>query len=229
MTEGHLEILCCDLDRISIPDDEIDATLSVEELRRAERFRFPELSMRYRTGRYMLRRVLANKTGCSARDIDFVVGEKGKPRMPNGPAFNLSDSRSVVLIGLAAGGNLGVDVEHVVASRDLDGISHRYFSEEERSELERLPDAARTRGFYRVWTRKEALMKGLGLGLALPLNSFAVSAAEDSGNSLLRGNGIFGPASWYVQSIVVGQDCEAAFAWSQRPSSVEIRHFPEID
>jgi 4'-phosphopantetheinyl transferase len=228
MIEGHLEVFCCDLDRLSIPGDEIAASLSPDELRRAERFRFPELARRYLTGRYMLRRVLAAKTGCRARDVRFALGDRGKPRMPGGPAFNLSDSRSLVLIGLAAGGNLGVDVEHVVASRDLDGISHRYFSTEERSELERLPDAARVRGFYRVWTRKEALIKALGLGLSLPLESFVVSAAEDYGNSLLRGNGTFEPESWLVQSIVVGHDCEAAFAWDRRPSSMEIRHFPEI-
>jgi hypothetical protein len=70
-------------------------------------------------------------------------------------------------------------------------------------------------------------MKALGRGFSLPLDSFVVSAAEIAGNALLWGNGDFDPAGWFVQSIVVGDDCEAAIAWDRQPSSMEIRYFPD--
>jgi len=227
MAGGSVEILCCDTDRLTLSSAELAQTLTDDELRRAERFRFPELSRRYLTGRYVLRKSLEARTGRKANTIRFDLERRGKPYISGGPSFNLADSKSLVLIGIAGEGNLGVDLEHVVASADLAGIAQNHFAAEESAALTRLSDSERVRGFYRIWTRKEALLKALGMGLSGPLDSFAVSADEQGGNALLRGDGDLSPGRWFVQSIVVGTQCEAAIAWDRYPSSIEIRHFPE--
>ena len=68
---------------------------------------------------------------------------------------------------------------------DLD-IAEHYFSPAEVAALTNLPAAERISGFFRCWTLKEAVIKGLGVGLALDLASFDVSFASANAPALLR-------------------------------------------
>ena len=221
MGESRIDVLCCDTNELQLPRSRIESTLSKDELARAERFRFPELAHRYRVGRYLLRDLIAARTGISARDIRFSVGKKGKPYLPGGPAFNMSDSRSIVLIGIAAEGNLGIDIEHIQPSGDLNHLAERYFSLDERASLRGLQEPERTRAFFRAWTRKEALVKAVGGGLSIPLDAFSVSIDKNPANALLSGDGEAVRGTWYVRSLSIAADCEAAVAWDRQPSAIE--------
>jgi 4'-phosphopantetheinyl transferase len=48
----------------------------------------------------------------------------------------------------------------------------RFFTSEEQSYISASPDA--NIAFYEIWTKKEAYIKYIGKGLAVPLNSFSV-------------------------------------------------------
>jgi phosphopantetheinyl transferase (holo-ACP synthase) len=47
----------------------------------------------------------------------------------------------------------------------LDAVAERFFGEQEREELRDLRGAARRRAYFRLWTRREAAAKALGLGI----------------------------------------------------------------
>lgn len=222
MSESSVEILYCDTQSILISGSGFSEVLSPEELSRAKRFRDAALSNRYKLGRYFLRKVLAERAGCKAGDLRLLLGDQGKPYLPGGPAFNMSDSKSLVVIGLANDGNLGVDIEHIVAHPDLEQIAQRYFSQDECTAMNGMSAEDKTRGFYRAWTRKEALVKAIGGGLTIPLDAFSVSLDEADGNMLLRGGGEIDPNSWFVQSVSIDASCEAAIAWDRRPSIIQI-------
>ena len=61
-----------------------------------------------------------------------------------------------------------------------------HFSASERSELRALQGDAWLRGFYRCWTRKEAILKAEGVGLHRALDSFDVSLLPGAPAELLR-------------------------------------------
>jgi 4'-phosphopantetheinyl transferase len=75
--------------------------------------------------------------------------------------------------------DIGFDVEEARRPAPLD-LAPRYFSRREIAQLGRLPPARRADRFYALWTFKEAYIKGRGLGLAIPLDSFTVEIAGAS-------------------------------------------------
>lgn len=67
---------------------------------------------------------------------------------------------------------LGVDVERLRALADRDKLAERYFCAEEKEFIQESddPDLA----FLRVWTKKEALLKCIGVGLTQDLRSLNI-------------------------------------------------------
>jgi 4'-phosphopantetheinyl transferase len=78
------------------------------------------------------------------------------------------------LIAVARDREVGVDVEEVCLE-DVEPIVRTVFSPVERAALARLSGPARLEAFYRGWTRKEAFVKALGVGLHADLTAFDVS------------------------------------------------------
>ncbi len=85
---------------------------------------------------------------------------------------SISHSGEWVVAALTRAGPIGVDVEQVV---DLDAAS---LLDTVLSTEESLDDAT-TEDFFRLWTRKESLLKATGEGLALPMSEVVVSGAHE--------------------------------------------------
>ena len=154
-----------------------ESTLSADESQRAARFRFDKDRHRFIASHVALRNVLSRYLECEPKQIDFTVGEYGKPTINSDIHldFNLSHSGDYALIAVAREHKVGIDVEHFRKELEIEKIAHRFFSEEENSELMGLPTEQQLIGFFNCWARKEAYIKAHGLGLALPLDSFDVS------------------------------------------------------
>ena len=123
-----------------------------------------------------MRQILGGCLQVPPQALTFTAGPNGKPAVPGLPlAFNLSHSGDVAVCAVAAGGQLGVDVEMIRPISDADDLSSRYFSRDEAREFLRLPATERLHAFFGVWTRKEAFLKATGEGMSRPLDSFVVS------------------------------------------------------
>jgi phosphopantetheinyl transferase len=70
--------------------------------------------------------------------------------------------------------DVGVDVEVIRATADIDGIAARFFSRAEQRALASLPPAQRLAASFQCWARKEAYVKGIGAGLTFPLRTVEV-------------------------------------------------------
>lgn len=150
--------------------------LSDDELVRAERFRSDLDRARYVVGRAALRRVLGDRLGCSPAAIRFSYGRNGKPIIEGGQGhveFNLAHSGGDAVIALSDGAAVGVDIEHLGPIADVESLARLVFSDVELRELELTPDPVSA--FLNGWTRKEAYVKALGLGLTAPLREITVS------------------------------------------------------
>jgi 4'-phosphopantetheinyl transferase len=158
--------------------------LSEEEEVRGARFLRARDGLHFRTGRGRMREILAGYAGGAPRDLVFEQNRFGRPSLHGGPAFNLSHSGGWAALAVApAGTELGIDIE---AYREIEhGVARRFFSAAECQALAALDPACWPDGFFRAWTRKEALVKAIGDGLNLPLADFDVSLAPDAPAALV--------------------------------------------
>ena len=150
--------------------------LSNDELAKAERFRSDLDRARYIVGRGALRSVLADRLGCSPAAIRFLYGRNGKPMLDRDRGhveFSLAHSEGDAVIVLSDGAAVGVDIELLRPIDDVESLARLVFSDVERRELELAPNPVLA--FLNGWTRKEAYVKALGLGLTAPLTEITVS------------------------------------------------------
>ena len=153
--------------------------LSGDELARAERLHSDLDRARYIVGRAALRSVLADGLGCSPITVRFSYGRNGKPRLEGDGGhveFNLAHSGGDAVIALAERVAVGVDIELLRPIGDVESLARLVFSDVERRELELAPEPVSA--FLNGWTRKEAYVKALGLGLAAPLTEITVSLSN---------------------------------------------------
>jgi len=191
----------------------LESSLSAEEKARADRFHFVNDRNRFVVARGLLRELLGKYLRQAPLDLEFSYGQHGKPSLSGGNAssglfFNLSHSAGLVVYAIARERNLGIDVEHVRPESAGEDIAKRYFSAREMSELQTLPPEERVRGFFHCWTRKEAYLKATGMGLQIPLDSFAVSLMPERPAQFLDGVesrwqlAAHDPAEGYVAAVV---------------------------
>ena len=121
------------------------------------------------------------------------------------------------MYGIAKGRNLGIDVEHVRPEFAGEDIAKRYFSAREMNDLRTLPPDARAEGFFHCWTRKEAYLKATGMGLQIPLDSFAVSVLPEESAQFLSGV----EPRWHLDSFHPADGYVAAIVYDGVPSSLK--------
>ena len=107
---------------------------------------------------------------------------------------------------------MGVDVETINRGLDYQKLADRFFSETEKQWLLECTAARRRRLFFRIWTRKEAWLKGKGGGFSDP--------DQDLGAAHLDGCCTY-DGRWWVRSFPVDRNSIAALAVSQNVSSVK--------
>jgi 4'-phosphopantetheinyl transferase len=161
------------------PDAIFSAVLSAEELSRAARFIRPQDGERFAQAHGMLRSILGSYLGRRSEDIAYQNNAYGKPSLA-GPAvaefvrFNMAHSMDMVLVAVSPSHEVGVDVEFRHPMADLQSFIQRNFSSAERRFFATLPAQRVESEFFVHWTLKEAYIKGIGLGLTCPLQSFSV-------------------------------------------------------
>ena len=154
--------------------------LTAREHRKAHAFRCPETANRWSYFHSAAREILAAYTGTPASELVFAEEEHGKPYLPADRSlyFNLSHSLSSALLAVCRFAPVGVDIEHRRALSDMDRLARRCFSTPEYTAYQAAESALREQIFFRLWTRKEAVIKASGLGLHQPLQGFDVPAIE---------------------------------------------------
>lgn len=110
-------------------------------------------------GRTLLARVLS-----PAPVPEIVFGEQGKPAFVDAHPywFNLSHSGDDIALLLSDEGEVGCDIEVIRPRDNWQALANAVFSLAEHAELEREPPEAKLSAFWRIWTRKEAIVKQRG-------------------------------------------------------------------
>lgn len=178
------------------PNAELAALLGPQERRRMKRYAREADRIRYANAHGMVRTVLAAAAGTEPCALDIRY-DSGKPWLAFPPAihFSIGYSRDRVAL-LLARKPCGVDVEYVDLGSPEDLGPAALFHPREQARIFESPSADRSRRFYAIWTRKEAVVKARGVGVGLDFSSFSV---ETDGAPVLFEKGMCRPiSSWAI-------------------------------
>jgi phosphopantetheinyl transferase len=137
------------------------------EQQRAKRLLIPSQRKAFGFSRATLRMVLGAYLSVDPARLRFVTTAEGKPYLPGQELrFSLSHSGDGMLLALVRASDVGVDLEATGRKIDIDALAAASLSEAERLECDAIDRPERRRAILRRWTRKEALLKAEGSGLA---------------------------------------------------------------
>jgi 4'-phosphopantetheinyl transferase len=196
-----------DLDRTTLAAAR--AVLSQPERAHADRGSAP-VARRRAALRATLRHLAGEMLGLDSSAVPISAGDHGRPELLV-PGMDLGCSRSggIGVVAVVRGSRLGIDVERVLPWDD-GVLAEQWLAPSERAELTALDPAARSLAATRCWTRKEAVLKGLGPGLHGRPEELVVGTSE--GPVLVAG--------WLVVPVPVPAGHVAALATHFLPHDV---------
>jgi 4'-phosphopantetheinyl transferase len=160
--------------------DEFRPHIAACEFERARRFVHRGDRLRFLVTRGLLRLVLGRVLGCRPSALVFTANASGKPQCNTarraGVAFNASHCHGLVAVGVARRPRLGVDVERSVDASVVALLAPRVCTSSEQRFLNEVEPARQGLAFSLLWTRKEAVLKGIGCGLRRDPKSLDVAA-----------------------------------------------------
>lgn len=211
----------------------LHSVLSDRERKRARQYRLPVLQNAAIVRWGMLRYLLATYLDCLPKEMRFSYSEHNKPALSDDTRhnlyFNLSHSENHVLVAISKSTPLGIDIEAIKLIPDMVSVAQRHFSSQEQKSLFQLPANRQTRAFYRCWTRKEAIIKADGRGLAIPLDAFTVTLNSDDDARIIDANPNLFKAlynKWTLHNIPVSTQFAGALAY---PHDRQQLHYISVD
>ena len=171
-----------------------------------------------RTRRILLRAGLRQALGevLDLDPADVPLAERaGRPQIAGAPLLrpidaNCAASDGLGVVAIASDARVGVDLQRH-ESVDLDTVAaERWLTAREYRALVELPVADRPLALTRCWTQKEAVLKGLGVGLRMDPRRVETRPAE-------QGAGRVG--DWHVTPLEVPQGWVASLAVRPESSS----------
>jgi 4'-phosphopantetheinyl transferase len=217
----NVTVVRCDLERGIASVDVLDAA----ERRRASAFVFERHRRRYLAAHTFLRSVLGAALDVAPAALRFAATENGKPYLPEHPgfAFNMSHADSIAYVAMASAGSIGVDVEVHHPLEDLLGVARSVFSPLELEQLEREAGNAQIAAFLRCWTRKEAYVKALGVGLGAQLTDITVLPTQDA--VIVPPIEGVSDVPFHVRTVPSGEEEYVAIATTHAITALAVREF----
>jgi len=203
--------------------------LSADECARADRLMSGRIRDRFVVGRGRLRHVLGELCGCPPGGVRFAVGEGGKPGLAD-PAgrlhFNIAHSNDLMLCAVTLDHEVGIDVEQVRQDFDYRDLARRFLAEDETRALGRLPAAQQREAFFACWTRKEAVIKATGEGVARRLDSFAVTVDPQRAAMVSADPALGRPEEWSLLPVPVPPRYQGTVA-VRAPMALRLAWWPD--
>ena len=196
------------------------AILSESERSRAARLVFERDRRRFRAGRLALRGILSRYVGHPAASLALATRADGKPYLVDFDIeFNVSHSHREWICAVASRTPVGVDVEELRVVPNCLSLARHHFSRVEADALAAVPAEHRDRAFLACWTRKEAYLKVLGLGISADLGAFVAGFGPD--DVTLAGSAPESSRDVHLRTFSPGPGAIGALGFMEKPNRIE--------
>lgn len=207
--------------------------LSDTEKQRAEKYAFDDDRNRFVIGRGALRHLLGSICELPPHLVALTYTKKGKPVLDLPMSYSqtaiqnqndifecqrvksldFSITHSGQLIGVAISPEpVGLDVEQIREVDHLESIATDVFSKREFDVFSSLPNNRQSTEFFRLWTKKEAILKASGEGLTGSLQEIDLglipSHASEQQSTESRSH------NWEIRNIDLGTDYAGSVAFT---------------
>lgn len=217
---------------LTLPNDpaelaRLQSFLTSAEIARAALLKSAPVKQRYLAGRGLLREILAGYLGLDPREVPLATGVHGKPYLPGGEEglrFNLAHCGDRLLLAVATGCEVGVDIERIDPDKPLQAMAKLVFSGAEQESLSALVSPRLEAAFYRQWVRKEACLKACGRGFSLPSSSIELPPFAAAA-TLVRCD----RRDWHLLNLEVPAPCCAALAVESRGPAPSLPKVVPVD
>ena len=189
--DRQIEVVLTRLDARPEAAGALARSLSAAERERAGRFRFERDRRRFIVARARLRELLGARLGVPPAAVELACGNNGKPALAGRCAharwrFNVSHCDDLAVYAFSRSREVGIDVEAIRPLPAADAIAAQVFSPRESEAYLAAAPRDRPLAFFRCWTRKEAFVKALGVGLSARLDALDVSEGRLGENGAWR-------------------------------------------
>jgi 4'-phosphopantetheinyl transferase len=216
---GKVDIYYGESESLAYRYSEMKSVVSEDERSKANKFHNERDRLTYILSHSMLRLTLAKYLNEKPSGIYYRTGLNQKPYLAsNALQFNLTHTREAFAFAISRTCSVGIDLENIDNTIDINSISSTYFSQTECDFIFEAENEAINR-FYFLWTRKEAFLKALGTGIQENLLKVEVNKTKGIINSGLAVNGGHNPGSaiYYLYSRRIG-DSYLSLALPQKTS-----------
>jgi len=193
-----------------------EALLTDCERARSARYKIEHVRRQFIGARAQLRIILGRYLGLEPRAVGLTHEQSGKPILDpttgSDLKFNVSHSESLAVYAVTRHGRIGVDVEQPRFIPNLEGLVERFFSERERQAFFALPEGDRPAAFFCAWTRKEAVLKAVGLGVQAVDQCDVTFCPGEPAAVLQLGDDAETAGKWFLRSWSPRHDYVAAVA-----------------
>lgn len=175
--------------------------LGAAEKERIDRLKFETDKTRYTACRSALRYLLGAYCSVPPGELGFSTGPSGKPSLiaGRGPGFSVSHTGDLAVIAISRAPDIGVDIEAIRSLDDPAGLASSVFHADELAQLSRYYGAELIARFFKGWTRKEAYLKALGMGLTIDPRSVKTGLEPAAG--WIEGQRPFPGTAVHLQSL----------------------------
>lgn len=213
--EPGIKLMAHDIDlwKIHISDhlqylDEVVFLLNDAERNKADRFYLATDRQRFILSKGILKYLLGKYTGQKPQHIILEHGKNKKPYWPQSAiCFNTAHSGKLILIAISNVA-VGVDVEKIDKAFAYTDIVHRCFAEEEKMQIK---SKNNHNDFYTIWSRKEAVVKVDGTGIADNMDALICL----NGINTMQKNELVTDAHCFVTTFMPADDYMASIACHQ--------------
>lgn len=160
----------------------------MDEKLRADKFHFLEDRETYLISHGLLRSIISNNLKIDPSEVVFQYDMNSKPGLCGNPLyFNITHVKGAFAFVISKYFHAGIDMENVDRTIDLMPLIDTFCSNEERSCILE-SEVCNQENFFLLWTRKEALLKAIGIGITANLTQIRVSQKENIVNKKIFGN-----------------------------------------
>lgn len=190
--------------------------LNKTELHRAQKYHFEKDRHRFIICRTILKLILAQQTFDEISNINIKIDQNNKPYISSKKAifFNMSHAGDYAIIAVCCV-PVGIDLEYQNKKFDFTEILPSTFSKLEIETI--LKSTDKTAMFFKLWTRKEAIVKATGKGISDDLIQVPATDGRHSVNPKI----LTGFKNLQVLSFHLNEDYVAAVAFSNKNMNLD--------